>query len=177
VHQLSSQMALHFGHQRYRPLRICFRSSTGKRPHSRHDTATTMDSVIGQSATRRERPARPGGGTEQVAHLTPPLCHSAGGVPSVTLCRWWQQRAQPDPSGRSCSGPLSCGSATCRCANRRVSPLTVMTVGLPCPASTTRVSPPPRDVSAAAMGEVANSHLTDRRRWSRADRGPSVSLG
>jgi hypothetical protein len=62
VTERSIQMALHFGHQRYRPLRICFRTSTGEHPHSRHDTATTVGSVISQVPNEtHERPARPGG--------------------------------------------------------------------------------------------------------------------
>jgi len=53
-------MAWHFGHQRYRCLRITFSSSTGAARHSRHGVSTIVGSVIGESP-QRERPARPGG--------------------------------------------------------------------------------------------------------------------
>jgi hypothetical protein len=62
VSQVSNQMARHFGHQRYRPLRIRFRTSTGDQPHSRHDLATTTGSSISSSSDlpgQEEEPSRP----------------------------------------------------------------------------------------------------------------------
>jgi hypothetical protein len=62
VSQGSNQMARHFGHQRYRPLRIRFRTSTGDQPHSRHGVATTAGSSISSSSDlpgQEEEPSRP----------------------------------------------------------------------------------------------------------------------
>ena len=61
--QLSNQMARHFGHQRYMPVRNRFKTSTGEQPHSRHGVATRVGSPIGKiqatcPARRRSRAGR-----------------------------------------------------------------------------------------------------------------------
>jgi hypothetical protein len=71
--QGSNQMARHFGHQRYRPLRIRFRTSTGDQPHSRHGLATTAGSYISSSSDlpgQEEEPSRPRTLTPLTRHVS-----------------------------------------------------------------------------------------------------------
>jgi hypothetical protein len=102
-------MARHFGHQRYKPVRSRFRISTGEQPHSRHGVATRVGSAMG----KLRRPARPGGGAEQVAHAFthPPRRHSSGRTHCVAK-QFAAAAGIRRSSGRSSLGALSCGSVT-----------------------------------------------------------------
>jgi hypothetical protein len=110
VSQGSNQMARHFGHQRYRPPRIRFRTSTGDQPHSRHGLATTAGFSISSSSDlpgQEEEPSRP-------RTLTPLTRHVSR---SRALRVAVQVGAVTERDGGACQmsfGGLSCDSATYR---------------------------------------------------------------
>jgi hypothetical protein len=110
VSQGSNQMARHFGHQRYRPLRIRFRTSTGDQPHSRHGVATTAGSSISSSSDlpgQEEEPSRP----RTLTPLTRQVSRSRALRVAV------QVAAVTERGGGACQMSfrgLSCDSATSR---------------------------------------------------------------